>query len=85
MGELLMRKILLLLVLVSIVFTVPTIISFNDQSFAGGGCCMERNSKSSSNWYENGLSFKKCRSLNQERDGDDLYQRRGFIYWDENC
>ena len=46
---------------------------------------MERNSKSSSNWYENGLSFKKCRSLNQERDGDDLYQRRGFIYWDENC
>jgi hypothetical protein len=80
-----MKKRLFLIALITIVLAAPTIISFDDQSYAGGGCCMQRNSKSNNNWYENGLSFKKCRSLNERTDGDDLYERRGFIYWDENC
>ncbi len=34
---------------------------------------------------ENGLSFGKCRDLNRREDGDNLYERRGLIYWDQNC
>ena len=80
-----MKKVLLLLALTAIVFTVPTIISFNDQSFAGGGCCMERNNRRINDWYENGLSFRKCRDLNQEKDNDDLYEKNGHIYWSRDC
>jgi hypothetical protein len=80
-----MKKFLLLLALTSIVFAFPTIICFDDQSFAGGGCCMERSSKRSQNWRPNGLDFSTCRDLNQNRDDDDLYERRGYIYWEEYC
>lgn len=80
-----MKKFLLLLALTSIVFAFPTVISFNDESFARSGCCMERNSTRNNNWYENGLSFGKCRDLNRRKDGDNLYERRGLIYWDQNC
>ncbi len=85
MGELLMRKILFLIALVPVVFAFLTIISFNDQPFAGGGCCMERDNLRTSDWYENGLSFRKCQDLNRRKDGDDLYERKGYFYWDENC
>ena len=85
MRELLMKKVLLLLALMAIVFTFLTIISFNDQPYAGGGCCMERDNPRSSHWYENGVSFRKCQDLNRRRDNDDLYERAGYIYWEENC
>jgi len=82
-----MKKILLLLSLISIVFAFLTIISVNHQPFAGvRGCCMERDNPRSNNWYENGLSFRKCQERNREIDREDnLYERRGLIYWEENC
>lgn len=46
---------------------------------------MERKSESSEKWYKNGLGYSKCRELNQEKDGDDLYIKSGYIYWNENC
>ena len=64
---------------------LPEIIDYDNNSFASGGCCMERRSGSSGKWYKNGLSYSKCRKLNQEKDGDDLYLKSGYIYWDENC
>lgn len=80
-----MRKLVLIFIFVFLMVAVPSIIYLDYQTLAGGGCCMERNSKSSYSWYENGLSFRKCREENQRRDNDDLYQRTGYIYWDENC
>ncbi len=80
-----MKRLLLLLALVSLCFTLPTILSLNDQSFAVRGCCKERRSLSSDDWNENGYSFRKCRDLNKKKDNDDLYKKRGYLYWDENC
>ena len=80
-----MKKLLLLIVLFSLVFFLPAIIDLDNHPSAQQGCCLERDSLSSDNWYQNGLSFRKCRDLNERRDGDDLYSRRGYIYWDEGC
>lgn len=77
-----LRRSILLLSVVLLVLTSPTITVLNIPPSARGGCCMER---SNSQWYKNGLSFNRCRNLNNERDRDDLYLRSGTIYWDRNC
>jgi hypothetical protein len=49
------------------------------------GCCKERDSLSSRAWRQNGLSFENCRRLNDKRDGDNVGQPSGFIWWDGRC
>jgi hypothetical protein len=80
-----MKKILLLLALILLMIGLPGILTLEEQSSAGGGCCMERSSRNSKIWRPNGLSFRRCRDSNRKRDGDDLYERKGYIYWEENC
>lgn len=80
-----MKKVALIFTFAFLMLAIPSMIYLDYQTSAGGGCCMERDSQSSHNWYENGLSFRKCREENQKRDGDDLYQRTGSIYWEQNC
>ena len=50
-----------------------------------GGCCKERDSLSSRAWRQNGLNFENCRRLNDKRDGDNVAQPTGFIWWDARC
>ena len=80
-----MKKLLLLSVLISFGFMFFAVIDLDNQSSAQSGCCMERKSLSSSSWFENSLSFRKCRDENHKRDGDNLYEKSGFIYWNGNC
>ena len=49
------------------------------------GCCKERDALSSRAWRPNGLSFENCRRLNDKRDGDNVYQPAGFVWWDARC
>ena len=51
----------------------------------GQGCCKERDSLSSRAWRPNGLSLENCRRLNDKRDGDNVSQPTGFIWWDGRC
>ena len=52
---------------------------------AQAGCCKERDSLSSRAWRPNGLSFENCRRANDKRDGDNVGQPSGFIWWDGRC
>jgi len=54
-------------------------------AFAQAGCCKERDSLSSRAWRPNGLSFENCRRQNDKRDGDNVGQPAGFIWWDARC
>lgn len=51
----------------------------------GQGCCKERDALSSRAWRPNGLSFDNCRRLNDKRDGDNVNQPAGFVWWDARC
>jgi hypothetical protein len=81
-----MKKLFLLLAIISLLFAIPSIVQIGDQPLAeGGGCCMERDNLSEDNWYDNGLSRRKCLDLNRRKDGDNLYMKTGYIYWERNC
>ena len=49
------------------------------------GCCKERDALSSTNWRQNGLSLQNCMKLNEKKDGDNVYQQTGFVWWDQRC
>ena len=49
------------------------------------GCCKDRDSLSSRNWRQNGLSLANCQRLNGKRDGDNVYAPAGFVWWDAGC
>jgi hypothetical protein len=45
------------------------------------GSCKERDSYSSP-WRGNGRSFEDCKAYNQRRDGDNVFDERGLVWWD---
>jgi len=49
------------------------------------GCCKERDSLSSRTWRQNGLSLENCTRLNEKKDGDNVLQPAGFVWWDGQC
>jgi hypothetical protein len=80
-----MKKLFLYLITLLLPFALAGIFDLTDHPRAGGGCCKERNDLSEDSWYDNGLSLNKCRDLNARRDGDNLYRKSGYIYWDRDC
>jgi hypothetical protein len=77
------RKMILLLTILSVFFLFIS-LSFENTSFAQQGCCKIRQSRSGS-WYRINAGFDECRNLNQNKDGDDLYQPLGRVWWDQHC
>jgi hypothetical protein len=49
------------------------------------GCCKVRDALSSRNWQKNGLNFQNCKQLNDKRDGDNVVQPTGLVWWDGQC
>ncbi len=80
-----MKKILLFIFPTFLILWFPNYVSINKDPLAQSGCCMERDDLNNNNWYENGMNLRRCRDLNRRRDGDDLYDRAGYVYWDGNC
>lgn len=53
---------------------------------ARAGCCMERETKDGrSPWVKINLDFEDCRKRNQEKDGDDFSEPRGYVRWSLKC
>lgn len=48
------------------------------------GCCKERSSYNDG-WRKNGVSYEACERLNRERDGDNVNDARGLVWWDVRC
>lgn len=79
-----MKRILVILAFLIIAASLPMMIPCDNKIYAVSGCCKERNSYNAE-WRQNGLSFKSCESLNQNKDGDNVYDQRGFVWWDARC
>jgi hypothetical protein len=69
-----------------ILFFIANLIFLADDyiSFAQSGCCKQRRS-TSGQWYNTGLSFNQCDNLNRQKDGDNIYDPVGRVWWDRNC
>ncbi len=55
-----------------------------DQLFAVTGCCKARGSYWAS-WYKYKVKFTDCDELNQEIDGDNVFDESGQVWWDVVC
>src|SRR5262245_22318145 len=84
-GDAEMKTALALATLLMVVLTALVVPPCRGPAHAQAGCCKERNSLSSRVWRQNGLSFENCRRLNDKRDGDNVGQPAGFIWWDGRC
>ncbi len=53
---------------------------------AVAGCCKERESYGAS-WHKSdlGTDFAKCKERNQSKDGDNVFDERGLVWWDVRC
>jgi hypothetical protein len=48
---------------------------------AMAGRCKERNSSKDA-WQQNDLKFEQCKERNQQRDGDNVFDQQGLVWWD---
>ena len=78
-----MKKILFVVGLVFFVALSSLMLPCN-QLFAVSGCCKERSSLREG-WDQSKLSLRRCKALNRQRDGDDVFERRGLVWWDVRC
>lgn len=51
---------------------------------AQAGCCKTRESYRDT-WTRTPQSFAQCKALNERRDKDDVFEERGFVWWDLRC
>ena len=58
--------------------------SGDNKLYAVSGCCKERASIKAG-WIRNQLDFVNCRSMNQNQDGDNVFDQRGRVWWDTQC
>ena len=78
-----MKKIVFVVGLVFFAAASSLILPCN-QLFALSGCCKERSSLREE-WNPNGNSFRDCKNLNRQKDKDDVFERRGLVWWDVRC
>jgi hypothetical protein len=50
------------------------------EAAAMAGQCLQRNTPSDV-WSPNNLPFEQCRDLNQARDGDNVFDPQGLVWW----
>ena len=79
-----MKKVLLVLVFSMIAVAFSVVLPGDNQLFALSGCCKQRASYGAP-WYPNGMNFQDCANFNENTDGDDVFNRRGLVWWDVNC
>ncbi len=81
-----MKKLLGALGVLVMAGTIWTTLPCENRVFAqsASGCCKERDSFRD-RWQRNGKTFKQCAKANRRRDGDNISDRRGFVWWDKRC
>jgi hypothetical protein len=52
---------------------------------AQAGCCKTRRVRTDPWRKAPDLTFERCRQLNEEQDGDDLFADNGRVWWDRQC
>jgi hypothetical protein len=82
-----MKKVLGVLIFLTLIIGPAAVPPAHVQALAQqqAGCCKERDALSSRNWRKNGLNLQNCTRLNDKRDGDNVFQPTGLVWWDEKC
>jgi hypothetical protein len=52
--------------------------------FAVAGCCKQRTSYTG-NWLKLDVTFQRCEQLNAQKDGDNVFDQQGLVWWDVRC
>jgi hypothetical protein len=82
-----MKRFAITLGLILLLTPVTLLLTYDNFSFAKTkqpGCCMYRKSRDGE-WYRKNLNFDQCMLLNNDSDGDDIYQPTGRVWWNRNC
>lgn len=79
-----MKKIFLLIGFLLLATAISVTFPCYNRLFAVDGCCKERSS-TTGRWSKNGKNYEACNGDNKLRDGDDLFQPRGLVWWDLQC
>lgn len=45
------------------------------------GSCKEREAATAA-WQPNKQTFEQCKARNQQRDGDNVFDQQGLVWWD---
>jgi len=83
-----MKKVLGVLIFLTLVIGPTVAPPSRIQALAqqpAAGCCKVRDALSSRNWQKNGLNLPNCTQLNDKRDGDNVRQPTGLVWWDARC
>jgi hypothetical protein len=57
-----------------------------DKSYGQEGCCKTRQCPDDScEWYVMGGDRASCEKINAEKDGDDVEDESGLVWWDLDC
>jgi hypothetical protein len=82
-----MKKVLGVLIFLTLIIGPTVVPPCGIQALAQepAGCCKERDALSSRNWRNNGLNLQNCTRLNDKKDGDNVYQPTGLVWWDGRC
>lgn len=79
-----MKRLLLVGGFLAIASMLPAILPCASPLFAQPGCCKRRDSLKAP-WYRIGVSFGECKQLNDQHDRDNVFDERGFYWWDSAC
>ncbi len=52
---------------------------------AQAGCCKVRSALNATWIVRPDLTLGACRDLNAQRDRDDPFEEKGFVWWDRSC
>ena len=51
------------------------------EATAMDGHCKERDATAAA-WVANTRTFEECKARNQQRDGDNVFDQQGLVWWD---
>jgi len=66
----------------TVLLTMLLLASGGRVASAMAGSCKERASSAAEFGPPNRLTFEQCKARNQERDGDNVFDKAGLVWWD---
>jgi len=67
--------------LVALVAVAGLALTAGPVATAMAGTCKEREASTAA-WQPNKQTFEQCKARNQQRDGDNVFDQQGLVWWD---
>jgi hypothetical protein len=79
-----MKKFVFIIGIILSIGIISNFLVVGYNSYARSGCCKQRRSIGGE-WYVIDLNRGECEALNRRKDGDNLDEPIGFVWWDRDC